>query len=268
MAGFLYYLSGGAMGVEIKALQEQGLGYAFDKSLNRREIKGGPDRGDGVLLSDCARVPSELLGYWPEKQTWRKIPGIPANAWSGFYADNRPTPEDLARPEQLPGHWLELLDGRQWLVPMALEAAENGERWIFDNKIPVALDLDDEGRWTSGPVLPVYRRFHEVAEAWFDDCLNAGNSAEAQDDGSYQVKLALKSDVFESAVQVLSVNYAIGRIEAAMLGLLSEQKAFDVLNCAVDLPGLKELQKKTAAASASSASPAGPGDATAASAPA
>ena len=124
MAAFLYYIPHGSTGIKFEELQMLGLGYAFGKELNRRDIKGGPDRGDGVLFSDGERMPSELLGYFGDRQTWRKIAGLSKDAWVGFYDDQRPAPEDLLRPDPLPGHAIELMDGRKWQIPMAVEATD------------------------------------------------------------------------------------------------------------------------------------------------
>ena len=73
------------------------------------------------------------------------------------------------------------------------------------------------------------------------------------------MNLRLQSDIFDAAVAVLAANYAIGRTEAAMLGLLTESKCYRILNLLIDFPGLVELQKNSAARAScdSSAGPAG-----------
>ena len=247
MPGFLYYLPAVSIGVELSAVKKMGFGYAFDRALNRREVKGGPDGGDGVLLSD-GRFPSEMLGYWPGKQTWRKIP-LPPSAFPlpfvGYYTNQRPGPADLAREELIPGHSIELLDGNSWQVPMALAATDQGGATRLANQLPDALDLNDAGEWVHGKILPRYERIEKIADDWLADFLEAFHSSAENADGTYAVKFELKKEIFDAAVEVLSANYAIGRTEAAMLGLMTEAKAYDVLNKLIDMPGMVELQKKT-----------------------
>jgi hypothetical protein len=167
-------------------------------------------------------------------------------------------PEDLLRPDSLAGGLVELLDGNKWIIPIALEASDNGGRSTVTNKLPDTLDLNDAGEWVHGRILPRFSEISQIADRWFADMVAAMDSKQENEEGGYVVKFELMSDIFDAAAKVLSANYAVGRAEVAMLGLLTEKKAYEVLNQLVDLPGLVELQKKREALASCDLS-AGPG---------
>lgn len=261
MPGFLYFIPGGTMAIDLAAVRALGLGYAFEESVTRREVKAGPGGANGVLVTDSTRVPGELLAFYPERQTWRKIPGLKGEVWIGLYNDlPRPGPDDLGRKEQISGHRLTLLDGNSWLAPVAWAAGDQDGRLVFSRHLPQSLDLSDEGEWISAGVLPRYAEFSDLAGKWFEDRMRMAETAEAQDGGGYTAQLSLIPDILDAAVAALKVNYAIGRIEAVLLKLLSVDRACDVLDCAIDYPKLEEFHKKKLAASAPSNSSAGGGD--------
>lgn len=92
----------------LELLHKAGLSYAFDtgRPPTARECNRGPDGGEGVVIADVV-VPAHKIVYFPEKQTWRQVPGIDElRPWAGFYSEERPTPAELAKPEMLQGHWV------------------------------------------------------------------------------------------------------------------------------------------------------------------
>lgn len=226
MSGFFYYLPG-SQSPKLADAINAGLGYAFP-SFAARGCMSGPDGDIGAVCG----VTSEQLGYFANRQTWRRIPG--SSAWVGYYTDAPPTPEDLARTEQIDGHKVKLCDGRYWLCPIA-----RGPEGVV---LPRYADLDDEGHWTAGRVQPQHEAFLRIAEEFW--CVFAGG--EANDDG-----IVFNFDgLNESAVGCLAVNYRLGPIEAAILqlfdlpGKLVDARAMKVLEAAVDWPKWQSLVKK------------------------
>lgn len=270
MPGFLYFLPGPSQ-PSAAEWRAAGLGYAFDASPAVRGCTGGPGGQNGAILAD-PRTPAEEVGYFPDRQTWRQLhvprstvhrpPSTPAcpptAAYVGYSA--LPSPQDLARPEQLRGHWLTLLDERQWLVPVARAyTEEDGDLRWFHN-VPQVLELDDAGRWQPGRVTARYAALWELACRWDEASMQAVLSATQEDAGPVTVAFDFQ-DTVDAAVQVLAANYRLGPTEASLLGILAPHLAREILNAVVDLPTrLAWAEKKTAGLiSDTKSSSAGPG---------
>jgi hypothetical protein len=238
MSAFLYYLPGlhAASRAEIKAA---GLGYAFSRSPATVRVAGGPDGQGGIVLADEAalgRGPS----YARDGQAWRRIPGLPA--WVGRgNEDPLPGPADLARDDQLDGHWLTLGDDRAWLCPVARGAiVEDGElRWFV--RVPRILDVDEEGNWYPARVAPRFARLWQIAERWAET--HAGARRESDEAGNVSIVLTVQ-DAIGFAVESLAANYRLGVAEAGILGLLTKDLAGAVLDNVIDMPGIAEALKK------------------------
>jgi len=243
MAGFLYFIPQGASPAD-----RGGLSYALGKSLESRKCLAGPDKNAGTMLADPARVPADLVGYYPERQTWRQIPG--STCWVGFTNDKPPTPTDLARAEQLRGHMVTLSDGNEWLIPVAraLRETEGGEIINGGCVLPTMVDVNASGEWVVGVVHPKHAKLWDAACAWLPALTGA-----VEDAGQFTFDMA---DALDAALVALGTNYAVGKIEAAMLGLFDDQRVFGVLGAVIDLPTFAAWHKKKAAQQ-SQAAPAG-----------
>jgi len=271
MPAFFYYLPGSD--VSPRRIAALGLGYALGGSFARRDVHGGPDGGDGVLLADAARLAGDELGYYPAKQKWRiAAAGSPRTGpqspdcayFIGLYANHpAPGPADLLRPDALQGHELTLLDGNRWLVPIARGYAEEDGDLRWYKNLPQVLDLDDDGHWTRGAILPRYAALWDLACRWEQARMN--NRGREPADGPDAVIRFQFADIIDAAVTALAANYAIGRLEAALAGLLSEEAAVEVLDALIDLPTrLAWCKKKLAAESTGEDSSVSPADSTAA----
>lgn len=247
MAGLLYYLPGKSEHVVLADLAAAGLGYAFERELIARGVQRGPEgQGVGVVVAD-PRLTESKLGYWPEKQSWRKVPGL--EAWVGFYPDDRPQPVELLRRQVVPGHEVELADGRHWLIPVARAAVEEQDEIVgYQSALPETTAIDDNGHWVRGGLLPRYDELWALALRWWDALTKAGadQSAEAAETNRVEFDFA---GVMDGALIALAANYRIGKADVALLGLFDEQRAIAILNALVDWPTFKRwVQKKTAAA--------------------
>jgi len=149
MSSFYYWVPGGRPGITSQDLAAAGLGYAITQPT-ARGCDSGPDSQRGVVVCHGENRDGKL-GFFPDKQTWRKIPG--KDVWVGWYND-LPTVEDLARETQITGEWVRLGDGQLWLVPMARRWAAMDDTLVWDYNLPCKLSLDDDGKWVPGDVLP------------------------------------------------------------------------------------------------------------------
>lgn len=245
MSGLLYYLPT-LEHAELGEMAELGLAYAFENNCTPRPVRGaGPDGEQGVVIYDSTRVPKP--GYYPEQQTWLKIPGNPAGAWVGCYKNkNEPvTPEDLARQEQLSGHLVELADDQEWLVPVARACGETRDgQPVLYQAVPTRLALDPEdGKWTDGEVIERYRPLWSIATEWWDR-YRALAEAEEGSEPEETFDFDRRAD---AATSVLAVNYRLARAEVALLGLFDGKTPRAVLDAMVDRPTIEEWLKKNRA---------------------
>ncbi len=231
MSEFLYYLPGAeATAARIEAV---GLGYALGDGFQQRPVLHGPDANAGVVLGSKA-AGAESIGYYPNRQTWRRIPQ--SSAWCGYDTDAPPGPGDLVRPDPLGGHEVELADGRHWLVPVARMVVDDGGSLRYYDRLPRRMHLDDDGAWTAGEPRERYRELDAIVESHIQAAIG-----EAGVEGI--ARLAIDP---ASAIAVLAVNYRLGPVEADVLGLFdwNGRQAMRVLDAACDLPGLERLKKK------------------------
>lgn len=240
MAGFLYYLPGVTSYPTREQLVERGIGYAFDGEYAGGKPRG-PDGAEGFLLADPKRV--ERIGYLKDQQRWVQC----GDVWVGAYTDAIPTPDDLARDEQLGGHWVKLADGRTWLVPVARSYQEqDGElRWF--HALPRTLKRSPDGHWVPGDVLPRYRSLWDLAVR-FDVALSAARNEADQDDP--RLAILRFDDLIESAIEAVQWNYRVGTAEAELLGLFAfdsrglSPDAWRVLKAVIDEETYLEWLKK------------------------
>jgi hypothetical protein len=166
------------------------------------------------------------LGWWPDSQTWKKVPGC--GVWCGMSTADRPTPDALARSEQVTGVELTLDDGNRWLAPKARRWIEIDDRLLWDHNLPRRMTLSDDGLWTPGAVKPRYERLWTLATA-YEAAASEAVSAASDEDGS--VRFAFDG-IDTLAIGALQVNYRVGPVEMDLLGIYDDgvrQQLIDVL---------------------------------------
>lgn len=241
MAGLLYYIPGGERSIDAAALCDRGLGYVFGGPEAGRStvagVQAGPfDMGPGVVLADSKHT-SAGVGFHPERQTWRKIPGLAKpGAAVGMYTDARPTPSELVRDDGLSqSHPVRLRDGQEYFIPIAI-------------KLPRATDIGDDGEWRIGEVINTHNTLWTLAQEWFDRIMGSLRRATDGDDDGREVAQFKFAELCDGALLALSANYRLGKAEVALLGLFDNNVAKEVLMALIDWPGLVAMadEKKTA----------------------
>ena len=251
MAGFLYYLPGATDGIGIKQVREAGLGYAFDsdRCTCSGVMANGPDAtGQGVVAADPGRVGS--IGLYPDKQTWRQIPGL--GVWVGMDSDDRPRPEDLLRKLTLPGHAVELLDGNEWTCPIARSISETDGQLTWDYAVPRLSRLNDDGEFEAGGVVPQYAFLWDIACKFHDVRMGALEESDGK------TVVFTFNRLHHKAVEALAANYVVGPAECDLLSLLTQEKAVEILDALIDEPARLELLKKITGAPDGSTTDGGP----------
>lgn len=203
--------------------------YGLETSLGgvssvRRELStvelprgGPPENGSGMLLIPLVpgKPPPVRLGMYRDHQQWLQVADDPP-LWIGTDVEYPPTPDDLARPRQVEGHWVALDDGNDWMVPIIRsinpEAVTN---------LPRRIGYDRTGELVAR-VKPEHEELWARAEqVW--DWVYAG--------GSYSV-----GEIMPHCLAFLGVNYRIGKWEVERLGLLDTANYPEILRAAVDAP--------------------------------
>lgn len=246
MAGFLYYLPG-YQSTSVQELAQLGLGHAFDdrSRLTRRSGKG-PDGAEGLLVSSTAEAKD--LRYDGDRQQWRKVAG--SHVWVGLWTDDRPTPAELARPDQVDGHMIELGDGNRWLVPVA-------HSQVRADALPRTLVLSDDGESVAEKPLEAFEALSKAAERVFDQFRRdaeemADETSRDREGAESEEHTGLsRAEAYWIAVRALQTNYRVAGVEVSMLDLVRTDKLLTedgILGALIDLPVAlqvaEELQKK------------------------
>lgn len=212
----------------LQVMREHGLGYAIEDRLTFCGCHSGPDGVSGATV--CAGGNEYgRLGYWPQRQTWKRIPGSPA--WCGVEADGKPRPEELARTEQVNGEWLLLDDGHRWLAPMARRFVV-GDPPAYAVALPQRLTMGDDGLWTLGGVKRRYERLWQLACEYGEAWARSLSQAEA-DEGCVKFELD-DQQLLETAVAALQTNYRLGAVELDLLGIFDQQACMRILSVLID----------------------------------
>jgi hypothetical protein len=245
MAGFVYYLPHVTRTISPEQIRAAGLAYALPRRIASAGVARGPDGGGGIVFADGDRVDAGAVGYFPDRQEWMQAPG--GLAWVGLDRAARPGPDDLVRPETLDGHRVLLGDGLEWLIPAVRGWQVAGERACL---LPKAATLDAAGNWASGEILEPFAGLWDAALRWWDSVYEA-----AQDDRASFTY----SGLFDAAVVALQAHYRVGKVEAALLKLLTTKSAVAVMDAVADMPTVKAwADPKDGGGAAGSATAPGP----------
>jgi len=255
VAGFLYYLSGVHSPVSSQGdgLAKLGLAYALGAGVSCVNVNGGPDAHAGMIVADTRRLGNKACGYYPGEQSWRKLPPgcleprqEETAVWVGFYTNDRPTAEDLLRPDALRGELLVLGDQRQpgWQIPIlrSVVADPITDEVTLTPAVPIVAGVDEEGHWQVAQVAARYRAAWAIALAWCDTkaAVEFGQEDEYGNAmGSFDFE-----GLLDSAAAVLAVNYAVGKIEIDALGLFDTASPRKILDAATDWQAFSNWFKK------------------------
>lgn len=243
MTVFNYFLPD-RRAISLADLVAAGLGYAFAPetadtpraTFTPRPVIGGPGGANGIIV---APLDDRLPGYFPAKQTWKQDP---AGYWAGYWNDAPPTPDTLARSNQIGGAWLRLEDGRDWLIPKARHFDEFDGEIVAVQQLPARLVRDELGNWVQGGIKERYRRLWDLTTEFVQ--------AVCDDRQEFDKLDAL-------AVEAFQVNYRVAEIELDLLGVYDLESRDRTIRIVTDLDGFAELLKKKQARRDSGPSPDG-----------
>jgi len=207
MAPFLYFVPQSSP-VKFDDLAALGIAYAFDgPQITQVTCRAGPGDTGGRVL---AAGDQPLIGFHPDRQTWRQIPDSPA--WLGYDPNALPGPDDLKRPAQTCIYSALLGDGKSWLVPTGV--FEDGE-----SPLPKVREIQDDGSIKRRPATrfePIYLAADKIRS-------HIKNQEDISDREEWDI-----------CVAALQLNYRVSDLEITALQLLDDQSVINIIYALVD----------------------------------
>jgi len=239
MPGFLYFLPNERT-FQLPHLAEYGLNHIVDGSalLNQQQVVRGPDGQPGVLIGASDRWDQSDV-KWSDRLNHKPFPKPHASkqAVCCWLSDvPLPTPDELARSTQLAGEVLTLADGRHWLIPHA-------RRWQdaqYTIALPRTIDVNDDGGFIYGDVLPQYRKVWEHASRYWQTVLDAAVAVSDGSGGEF-----VYDNPMQLIVDSIAVNYRVSARELGVLQAIDDHMLVPVASVLIDAAGMKQLEKKT-----------------------
>lgn len=237
---FLYHTAGAAP--NRKALPPC-LAHLAGCDWHTRPVTRGPKgAGDGFVFAPQAFLDVGQVAFL-DSLKWRPLHGG-GTQYSVALVEPIPPLAKLSRENQVAGPRLVLDDGRRWQIPLARYYVGEGDQVGWSTNIPQELDLSDGDELVRGEPLPAFASLWRTADAW--NRLRLGALEEAE-----QKQWASEKQWLVAAAEILAANYRVGLRELMLCGALrSRQTAERILDAAIDLHSLRELQKKSQEASA------------------
>lgn len=217
----------------------------FPERWFQRAVISGIDGASGVVF--CRD--DKYVRFDKDSQVWRSMGMFPrkqndpesemVELWCGWEKDNPPTPANLARPNQLPGHTVKL-QGHDWIIPLVREWSFENGKCLYDITLPKAAKFDNVKReWFAGEVIPEYQRLFELTTEIYERYTDQQEESDGFD---------LPDNPISVCAEFMAVNYYLGMEEISALELIQfyYQCIWSILQLPMDLPGMLEVyQKKT-----------------------
>ena len=218
--------------VKLPQLVELGLGYAFDPETSaapktpfeQRPVTNGPGGQHGLIVS----LSDEYCGYYKDLQEWKQE--IDTEYWVGMWRDKPPTPDTLARENQIAGHWLRLEDGHDWLLPLARHWSEFDGEVKYERTLPARLTRTATGEWRSGDVKIRYRELWRLATELMA-AIAEGTVGQF-------------TEYDNLVIECFQCNYRVSAIELDLLGVYDDHVRQRVPGILLDLENFNLLLKK------------------------
>jgi hypothetical protein len=223
VAGFLYYRAGDQRPVTKEVAAKLGLAYAFPAGIQNCQVNhNSPSKSQGNIFADPSRHEGKRVGFFPDQQTWRKLPNVEGRGeiWVGYWNDAKPGPGDLIQSKVVRGIDCILADGRKWHIPVVRVFDGPQEKWV--SELPSAWVDDGQGNLVRGtePTAKHIRLWEltaPIADAMFS--VAAGEGGEWPDDVT----------VGKAVVALLQTNYAVGASELDFLEVVGTEEAFAII---------------------------------------
>lgn len=191
------------------------------KQILTANCKIGPSGSSGTLAAATPGDSAPEMMFKPDRQRWVKF----GDYWIGVFQDNRPTPAELERTDQINGYFEPLADGNVWNCPTVRTPYATTPLM----RIPRKFGVDDEGNRTIEPI-EIYQSAWEIsAKIW--DLLITGEPFDLDQGISW-------------AAEMLGLNYRLSLNECLLLDLLNEHNLERIFVAACDREFVEMCQKE------------------------
>ncbi|BBO34734.1 hypothetical protein [Lacipirellula parvula] len=209
---FLYFVGGDQRPVDFEKLAKWQLSFAIETSIENRPVSTGPSGGAGNVFMEDA--PGVDAGYYPDDQTWSKMPAVEGRPelWIGYWNDRKPTPQTLKRAKLLRGPVLTLADGNEWQVPIVRRYDGAAQQWQCE--LPAYLAFDGTGKVGPGRPLAKY------AHLW-DATATIAELQFAKDAGD-EAREPTQDELLAAVSALMGANYRVSLPELIALEALEE----------------------------------------------
>lgn len=239
MPALLYFRPHHLNPMTLADVRAWGLGYAFSADPEQTVCQSHtPDGSNGTVFQDASRAGDTPLKMDLDEQRWQQVPAT--DCWVGCWKEQVPTPAELARPHQLPGHVVTLSGGREWKIPLVRRF--NQATALTENALPAIMQCGPDGKWTREKVIVVHAHLWELTQPFADDVASHFIHGTPLTD-------FLDQQIFDTATALLQTNYTVGVAELSLLeAFASDAGAHAAILAACDLPSFlvwSAAQKKT-----------------------
>lgn len=231
MASF-YYMLPAAPGTDAEHLERYGLSGRVPRNIVARGCSvvvgaNGLPTTTGTEHTECSLFcVGATPRFAPDRQIWTRIDCEGPQAWwIGFDKDSPPGPDDLLRPEAVPGYRVFLGDGRWWSVPIARQFPEG-------TGLPEIIRMGTGNRLVTS-IQPAYLNL-------FNRCAALAGQYYAQPDSGFEGVRIPWEECWSLALDGLAVNYRIGAAEANALALFTRATLQMVVSALIDAPSCDE----------------------------
>ena len=165
-------------------------------------------------------------------------PTVATRFWVGYFREQRPTQQSLARKSGVPGKPVKLLDGDSWMIPVLREwrLTDDESQIVAGTPLPRMIGCDEYGNVCKGDVRPEYRGIWQ--RSWD---FHVGVFSQLSAEGSV-VEVPLV-DMYELAVDILNLNYRVLGPELRALEIVSTEEAQEIIRVALDWQGYFDAAK-------------------------
>lgn len=183
--------------------------------------------GDRCLL--FGNIKAAAMRFKPEEQQW--VESFNKEYWVGFYIEDPPATEDLAKETQLSGHEVKLGNDGLWLIPVARKFAEGAI-------MPLTLGIGSKGEIITKTIAE-YIGFSGRAEKYYHETMREVFEL------NFDKQITTEEKV-ELAFESIMLNYHVGFEEIFALDLINTLNLREVCEAVIDVPTLNEVTAQMA----------------------
>lgn len=211
-----------------------------------------PSNRPGMFVSalpvESHRPPRTVTKF--DDGSWQWVAGA-NDVWLGIDTLAPVKPEDVERRNQYKGHWVELADGNEWLIPVIRRPAwgqktiktDDGEEQLVDGflegvpRLSQIMTMDPATRKVTRSIRPVDQRIWDWSATFYGVVYDDGHNKKRT--------MPTDDDSFAFAATLLAMNYRVGLAEINAWQLFEERCLIKVIQAAMDLPWIEAQDEAT-----------------------